>query len=65
MPIFCCFILEFVMSFLKKLAANKRGATAIEYALIAGLIAVASVAAFTAVGGGITTKVGQATAELT
>lgn len=53
------------MSFLKKLAANKRGATAIEYALIAGLIAVASVAAFTAVGGGITTKVGQATAELT
>lgn len=66
MPIISnCFILEFVMSFLKKLAANKRGATAIEYAIIAGLIAVVSVAGFTAVGTGISTKVGEAETALT
>lgn len=53
------------MSFLKKLAANKRGATAIEYAIIAGLIAVVSVAGFTAVGTGISTKVGEAETALT
>jgi pilus assembly protein Flp/PilA len=53
------------MSFLKKLAANKRGATAIEYALIAGLVAVASVAAFAAVGDGINTKIGEAKTKLT
>jgi pilus assembly protein Flp/PilA len=53
------------MSFLKNLAAHKRGATAIEYALIAGLVAVASVAAFAAVGDGITDKVNEAEEKLT
>jgi pilus assembly protein Flp/PilA len=33
------------MKFLKKLRLNKAGATAIEYALIAGLVSVAGVAA--------------------
>ncbi len=56
--------MEFFMSFSKKLAANKRGATAIEYALIAGLIAVATVAAFTTVGTNITSKVGEASTKL-
>jgi len=39
------------MKFLKKLAANKRGATAIEYGLIAALIAVAAIGAMSALGG--------------
>ena len=52
------------MSFFKNLASNKRGATAIEYAIIAGLIAVVSVAGFSAVGTGINTKIGDATTEL-
>jgi len=39
------------MKFFMKLAANKRGATAIEYGLIAALIAVAAIGAMTQLGG--------------
>jgi len=39
------------MKFLKKLAGDKRGATAIEYGLIAALIAVAAIGAMSALGG--------------
>ena len=39
------------MRFLKKLVANSRGATAIEYGLIAALIAVAAIGAMAALGG--------------
>ena len=39
------------MKFFKKLVANKRGATAIEYGLIAALIAVAAIGAVAALGG--------------
>lgn len=35
---------------LRKIRKNEQGATAIEYALIAALISVAAIAAFTAVG---------------
>ncbi|MFM2099289.1 MAG: hypothetical protein RLZZ366_828 [Pseudomonadota bacterium] len=42
------------MSFIRKFAKNSKGATAIEYGLIAALIAVAGVSAFGAVG----TKIG-------
>lgn len=52
------------MSFFKNLASNKRGATAIEYAIIAGLIAVVSVTGFTAVGTGINAKVAEAKTAL-
>jgi len=38
------------MKFLKKLAAHKRGATAIEYGLIAALIAVAAIGAMATLG---------------
>ena len=38
------------MTFLRTLADNRDGATAIEYGLIAGLIAVAIIAAITLVG---------------
>jgi len=39
------------MRFLGKLLTNERGATAIEYALIASMISVAAVAAFVNLGG--------------
>jgi pilus assembly protein Flp/PilA len=38
------------MQFIRKLIRDKKAATAIEYGLIAALIAVAAIAAFTAVG---------------
>ncbi|MBV9883689.1 MAG: Flp family type IVb pilin [Sphingomonadaceae bacterium] len=38
------------MSFIRKLLSNKKGATAIEYGLIAALIAVAAIAAMQGVG---------------
>ena len=38
------------MKFSRKLAADKRGATAIEYGLIAALIAVAAIGAMSAMG---------------
>lgn len=38
------------MMFFKKLVANKRGATAIEYGLIAALIAVAAIGAMRTLG---------------
>jgi pilus assembly protein Flp/PilA len=46
-----------MMPFFKKLAVNNRGATAIEYALIAALITVVAVGAFTTVGQKVNTKV--------
>jgi len=42
------------MKFFKKLAADKRGATAIEYGLIAALIAVAAIGAMTTLGSKLT-----------
>jgi pilus assembly protein Flp/PilA len=38
------------MTFLKKLVSDKRGATAIEYGLIAALIAVAAIGAMRTIG---------------
>ena len=43
------------MTFLRSLAHDTDGATAIEYGLIAGLIAVAIIAAVTLVGGDLST----------
>ncbi len=43
------------MKFLKNLAGEKRGATAIEYGLIAALIAVAAIGAMSALGGKLST----------
>jgi pilus assembly protein Flp/PilA len=39
-----------MLSFLRRMLANKRGATAIEYTLIASLIAVAAIVAMQSVG---------------
>ena len=41
------------MKFFNKLARNEQGATAIEYGLIAALIAVAMITALTSVGGSV------------
>ena len=53
------------MKFFKKLAANKRGATAIEYGLIAALIAVAAIGAMSAVGGKLTNTFSNVSNNLT
>jgi pilus assembly protein Flp/PilA len=45
------------MKFLKKFAGDKRGATAIEYGLIAALIAVAAIGAMSALGGKLSNTV--------
>jgi pilus assembly protein Flp/PilA len=42
------------MKILRKLLRNEKGATAIEYGLIAALIAVAAITAMTSVGGSVT-----------
>lgn len=52
------------MSRIKSMFSNARGATAIEYGIIAALIAVAAVAGFKAVGTGLNTSVSAAAAEL-
>lgn len=44
------------MSFLKKISANKRGATAIEYAIIAALVALVAAVGLEALGTGLSTK---------
>ena len=43
----------------RKLCANERGATAIEYGLLVGLIAVATIGAMEKLGGGVGGKWGQ------
>lgn len=43
------------MQFMRKLIRNDKGATAIEYGLIASLIAVAAIAAITGVGSSVKT----------
>ncbi len=42
------------MSFIRKMIKNNKGATAIEYGLIAALIAVAAIAAMQSLGGNLT-----------
>lgn len=56
-----------VLGNLKKVAARlneERGATAVEYALIIGLVAVAIIAAVTALGGNIDSIIDSITAAL-
>ncbi len=42
------------MQFMRKMLKNEKGATAIEYGLIAALIAVAAIGAMTSLGGNLT-----------
>ena len=50
--------------YLRMLSANQRGATAIEYGLIVALIAAATIAAMTNLGGGVQGKWGQLLATM-
>lgn len=52
------------MKFLKKMIRNEEAATAIEYGLIAALIAVAGITAFTAVGSSISGTFNNAATEM-
>jgi pilus assembly protein Flp/PilA len=49
---------------MKKLAGNRNGATAIEYGLIAGFVAIAIVAALTTTGTNLTTLFGNANTDI-
>ena len=53
-----------MMKSIKKFVANESGATAIEYALIASLIAVAIITALTALGTRIGTTFGEVSSNL-
>ena len=48
------------MSFIRKFVKNNKGATAIEYGLIAALIAVAAIGAMSALGSQISATFGEA-----
>lgn len=53
-----------MMKLLKKLRRNEKGATAIEYGLIAALVSVAAIGAMTAVGGSVTGVFNTVSGEL-
>lgn len=53
------------MKFFKKFIRNEKAATAIEYGLIAALIAVAGIAAMRSVGGSVSTTFNKVNTELT
>lgn len=48
-----------IRNYLRMLSASERGATAIEYGLVVGLIAVACIGAMKQLGGGVGGKWGQ------
>jgi pilus assembly protein Flp/PilA len=52
------------MTTLRKIFADKKGATAIEYGLIAALIAIAAITAMTSLGSQLKTTFGKATSEM-
>lgn len=52
------------MKFIKKLFANKKGATAIEYGLIAALISIAAVGAMSALGSDLSNTFGKVSTNL-
>jgi len=55
---------KFISKVMFYLTQKERGATAVEYALIVALIALAIVVAVTAVGGGLTTAFNNIVTEL-
>jgi pilus assembly protein Flp/PilA len=52
------------MQFFRKILKNSKGATAIEYGLIAALIAVAAISAMTTLGGKISTTFNNVSSSL-
>ena len=53
------------MKFFKKLARNEKGATAIEYGLIAALIAVAAITAMSSLGKNLSTTFNKVSSNMT
>ncbi len=53
------------MNFIRKLARDKKGATAIEYGLIAALIAVAAIAAMQGLGSSLSTTFNNVSTSMT
>ena len=53
------------MTFIRKLARDKKGATAIEYGLIAALIAVAAIAAMQGLGTSLSTTFNHVSTSMT
>ena len=53
-----------MLTIAKKFLKDESGATAIEYGLIAALVAVAIVGALTTLGGGLTTMFGKVNSDL-
>jgi pilus assembly protein Flp/PilA len=53
------------MTFFKNLVRDEQGATAIEYGLIAALIAVAAIGAMTSLGANLTTTFGKVNTAMT
>lgn len=56
---------NFMRNFFASFAANDSGATAIEYGLIAALIAVAAIAAMTSIGTNLTSTFNTVSTKLT
>jgi pilus assembly protein Flp/PilA len=54
-----------MLSIFRRLMKNERGATAIEYTLIASLIAVAAITAMTTVGGKVSNVMGNVANTMT
>ena len=52
------------MKFIKKIRQNEEGATAIEYGLIAALIAVAAITAMQSLGGNLSTTFNKVSTEM-
>jgi pilus assembly protein Flp/PilA len=52
------------MKFVRKMFADKKGATAIEYGLIAALIAIAAITAMTSLGTKLNSTFGQVSNQL-
>jgi pilus assembly protein Flp/PilA len=52
------------MSFIRKIVRNKKGATAIEYGLIAALIAVAAIAAMKNIGTSLGSSLNNAATQM-
>lgn len=61
-PISIIIHLGVFMSSLKKLAANSRGATAIEYAIIAAVISAVAIAGFGLIGDNVSSRVAETVA---
>jgi pilus assembly protein Flp/PilA len=53
------------MQFIRKMLKNEKGATAIEYGLIAALIAVAAIGAMSSLGGNLTNTFNNVSGNLT